>query len=588
MQARNTIKLVSIAALGALTMASSTMLHADTTAQFVTCVGGASGMTLQLNPYKGIVRGCASKMIDEVLMDWAHTNNTANVKKAYTKARMRSSIASQWSEPTTGWASNEVKFTGDKSDCEIVYIQDVNDPAKVYYAMIIRADSVLGIRFVVNRQDIYAFDKADATASSVFVDAGKVDVANDPIFALVLADMNYDSGTKTIANVKPIEGGLSECYMDSGWRAIDEWNKSSFKINLAQPQLYAPNFQATQDNLLSVAVMGIIYNKHVSPSQPLNVTTQMERLITGGFVDNWDAFFALDGVHSPMTNYFREPLSGTCVTYKSLIMRGVKQSANGATLSYGPFTENEAQSGTFAADSAHTFAAYTDGVNYHKSGIPGLTCVAKPTQTFPDSKPGGGVVNDAVNWNMGGHGYTFLQKFTPLSNPRQLENIRVAKVNGYEPFDFSEGNSLPGINGVQDVDDNLNVTYYKNVVEGKYPLWTYNHCFALPGDNPVGATGSKVVSIGLADFLAKFRTPSGLTAVRAVGLIPLPDMNGELASRDPGVVGSPNENRGPGWARCGFHSPITGETVRDGMMMIQQDPDGPEGMPGEPYVEMRP
>ncbi len=595
------------ASLFALSIVLSTAVSSATcpgthTVKFATCVGGASGMTLQLNPFKGLVRGCAPKIMDEVLKQHLEDVPAPVLKYAYTKVRMKSPY-SGYSEPTSGWAANEVKFTGDKSDCEIIYAKGVEKGSGqnvILYAMVIRADSVLGLRFVVNRQYIYDFDKIDSSAVGKFVDENKNNAENDPDFVCVLDDIKSKTpppfGTGPANQGINIEGGLSECYMDTGWRAIKDWNEE-FAINVQQPQLYAPNFQTTQDNILAVAVMLIIYNKCIEQwtgGAPLNITSQMERMITAGLVDNWDAFFAKENGHMPLLNYYREPLSGTRNTYILSVMRGLKQKPNGTVLTgdyyyqtdpNDPANKNKWQllcSNT--GDGVGTYnVCSTDGVNYHRSGIPGLTCVAKPWETCPDYKPGGGVVNDAVDLNIGAHAYTFAQKFTPVTPPK-LSNIRVAKFNGYEPYDFSQGNSLPGINGVPDVDVNLNTTYFPNVIDGKYPLWTYNHCFAIPSElrpNP----------IYLDDFVANFKLAINVPKVRAVGLIPLTDMHTEATNRTIPTSG-PNAGRGPAFARAGFVSPITGEVVRDGMMMLLEDPSTPydpiESLPDESYVEMRP
>jgi len=524
--------------------------------RFFTCVGGASGMTLQLSPFAagGVQRGCAPKMMDITLKQKNTPPGTGTVKYAYTAARMKASDP-QWSEPTGPWAPGQVKFTGDKSQCEIAYLKLSN--GDILYGITIRADSVIGLRFVVNRQFIYQFVPLK-TGVPTFVDING-DAITDPDWALVEADINQRLSGPGI----PIEGGLSECYIDSGVRAIDRYNRlfPPPPGGIAQPQLNPANYSTTKDNLLAVAVLAIIYNKSIQDlvGEPINFTTQMERLISGGMVDNWDVFFGRDlgNNHPPLLNYYREPLSGTGITYLNLIMRGVETNPNGTVLDNLPVCS-------------------TDGVNYHRSGIPDLTCVVKPTDTCPGYKPGGGAVNNAVDLNEGAHAYTFLQKFTPVQG-NALQNIRVGKFNGYEPYDFSYGNSLPGINGVPDVDSNTNTTYYKNVIDGKYPLWTYNHCF--------DATNGQ--SQNLADYVANFRLAANAPLVREVGLIPLDDMNTMAATRTINPSG-PNAGRGPGLGRCGFVSPITGEVVRDGMMFMLNDSNAPDGLPGEGYVEMRP
>lgn len=591
MLATKIAKILSVsAAVIALATVPGSIATADSV-DFVTCVGGASGMTLTLNPYTGsVVRGCAPKVLDYVLQDYNAQQGT--VQQVYTRVRMKNAALPTYSEPTPASWGTDVKFTGDGSDCEIQYLVDRNDPNHVWFSMAIQKDSVVGLRFAVNRQSIYAFTSAaamttgtDGVVTGGYVyDINKVNKESDPVVSKILNYLGFNTTNGTLTQTIPIEGGLTECYMDSGWRGIDEWNNTYNPTN-KQPQLYAPNFSTTVDNLLSVAVLGVIYNKCGMPSTPLNITTQMERLITGGFADNWDQFFNVEGIHIPLTNVYREPLSGTAITYKSLIMRGVKQSPNGTKLTAGPASQTDVNNQTC------TFATAFTNPNIHGSGVPGIDCMPKTTDAAIGNNPGGGRVNDYIDWNKGAHGYTFLQKFQNAAGTlANLKNIRVATINGYSPYDFSAGNSLPGINGVADVDDNTNATYYANVVEGKYPLWTYNHCFAWPGTYQVGNSGKTVVSKGLADFLVKFTTAPGAPAIRSVGLIPLGDMTSEQSvGRTPITnANSPNYNRGPAWARCGFYSPITGEIVRDGMMMIQNDPNGPDSMPGEPYVEMRP
>lgn len=578
-----------ITKIAAATAAASIALAsiAGAAVQFFTSVGGASGMTLQLSPYKagGIQRGCASKIMDTTLQDQSIPPSTGTVYHVYTNARMKCFDDSKWSEPGAPGTSSR-NFTGDKSQCEINYIQDGN--GTIRYSLVIRGDSVIGLRWVINRQRIYSF-VPQQTANVNGAPSGNTYVVNstlgsdgkwtdvlptDAIWPQVLADIN----SRLAAGI-PIEGGLTECYIDSGVKAIDQWNAEFGPTMGSQPSLNPAHFpnvtidsDKTKDNLLSVAVLAILYNASVEQwtgGQPLNVTNQMERMITGGMVDNWDVFFNQENGHAPLYNFYREPLSGTCVTYKNLIMRGLAQSPNGST---------------------YAGAACTDGTNYHKSGIPDLNCVTKSSETCPAGKPGGGTVNNAVDLNPGAHAYTFMTKFTPvdprnksdLSQGYVLDQIRVAKVNGYEPFSFANGNSLPGINGTPDVDSNTNDYFYPNVLDGKYPLWTYNHCF--------DATNG--TSDGLGKFVAEFKLIGNLQKVRSVGLIPLADM--ESATRTKSTTG-PNANRGPGLGRCGFVSPVTGETVRDGMMYMLNDTQGTDShgnpiqvMPGESNVEMRP
>ncbi|MGQ9808193.1 MAG: hypothetical protein ACUVS8_06690 [Armatimonadota bacterium] len=553
-----------LSAMLAAAAAATTILAAPSSAEvkFFTCVGGASGMTLQLNPFAagGVQRGCAPKMMDITLKQKNTPPDTGTVKYAYTAARMRADQP-EWSEPTT-FASNQVKFTGDKSQCEIAYLKLSN--GDILYGLTIRADSVLGLRFVVNRQKIYEFAPL-ASGKPTFVDING-NAITDPDWAQVVADINARLASGGI----PIEGGLSECYIDSGVRAIDRYNRlfPPPPGGTLQPQLNPANFRTTKDNILAVAVLAVIYNSSIEQwtgGQPLNITNQMMRMIMAGQVDNWDVFFGAENGHMPLLNFYREPLSGTGITFLNLIMRGLETNPNGTVL-----TEVNGQ----------PVAIADDGTNYHRSGIPDLTCAVKPSDKAPGFKPGGGAVNNAVDLNPGAIAYTFLQKFTPVTAPA-LQNIRVAKFNGYEPYDFSRGNSLPGINGVPDVNTNTSPSlenhYFKNVIDGKYPLWTYNHCF--------DATNGQ--SQNLQDYVANFRLVGNAPLVREVGLIPLDDMNTFAATRTVSTSG-PNAGRGPGLGRGGFVSPITGEVVRDGMMMLLNDPDAPDGLPGEGYVEMRP
>jgi hypothetical protein len=557
MQVGKVVKTVcAVLALGLMLSATG-----NCAVSFFTCVGGASGMTLQLNPFAsgGVQRGCAPKMMDITLLQKNTPPMTGTVKYAYTAARMKASDPA-WSEPTGPWGPTQVKFTGDKSQCEIEYLKLSN--GDILYAMCIRADSVLGLRFVVNRQFIYDFVTLK-TGKPTFVDVNGNEIT-DPDWTAVYNDIMSRLPANGGSGI-PIEGGLSECYIDSGVKAIDRYNRlfPAPPGGTSQPQLNPANYTTTKDNLLAIAVLAIIYHKDIevwTGGEPVNFTTQMERMISGGMVDNWDVFFGRDmgsNPHTPLLNFYREPLSGTGITYLNLIMRGLETSPNGTVIESGP-------------------VCASDGVNYHRSGIPDLNCVVKPTDTCPGYKPGGGAVNNAVDLNPGSHAYTFLQKFTPVTPPA-LENIRVGKFNGYEPYDFSQGNSLPGINGVPDVNFNTNTTYYKNVIDGKYPLWTYNHCF----DATNGA------SQNLADFVANFRLAANAPLVREVGLIALDDMTTMAATRTINPTG-PNANRGPGLGRCGFVSPITGEIVRDGMMFMLNDSNAPDGLPGEGYVEMRP
>jgi len=539
-----------------LIMGFAGAVYADTTytTEFFTCVGGASGMTLSLKP-PSVQRGCASKMMDITLKQKNYVPGTGTVYSVYNSARMKASDP-EWSEPTDGWVPGQQQFTGDKCECELNYI--ICDTAnqnekKILWALVLRGDSVLGLRWVVNRQFIYAFSntwkKADGTTAAEGPDL--------PMWNTVKAAVEAMAASPTGI---PIEGGLSECYMDSGVRAIDRHNRLYVPPGgRLQPQLNPANFATTKDNILAIAVMAIIYNVGIEeltgPGVPLNITNQMERMISAGMVDNWDVFFSTG--HKPMFNYYREALSGTNITYLNLIMRG---------LEYGP-------NGTVD----NTLPVCSDGTQYHRSGIPQFDCVYG-SNSCPNFKPGGGEINKAVNATDGAHSYTFLQKFTNATPPHpDLSNIRVAKFNGYEPYDFTYGNSLPGYNGVPDVNADTSTTYYRNVIDGKYPLWTYNHCF--------DATNG--TSQNLADYVANFRLAANAQKVREVGLVALSDMETYASHRTINPSG-PNAGRGKGLGRCGFVSPITGEVVRDGMMFMLNDSSTPDGLPSEGYVEMRP
>jgi len=338
----------------------------------------------------------------------------------------------------------------------------------------------------------------------------------------------------------------------------------------------------------------VIYNKYIQSAwngdEPINLNIPQLKMITGGMVDSWDAFFSTIPPGTPpnqkrLFNYYREPLSGTCVTYLAEVMRGIEQSPNGSVCDdyYDFATSSWVTTGTNPCPS--------DGVNYHRSGIPGLTCVPDPRvpagdpKNCPDAKPGSGAVNTAVNLNYGGIGYTFLQKFTLPGGgvPSGYENIRVAKVCGAEPYPFDMGalgdrNSLPGINGARDVTSPPpGKSFYQSVIDGQYPLWTYNHIF----DATNGA------SANLQDFVNRFQLVANAPIVRSVGLVPLSDMDTFANYRTVSSSG-PNAGRGKGFGRCGFVSPLTGEIVRDGMTYLLKDPSAPDGLPGEGYPDNRP
>jgi len=288
---------------------------ASAAVSYFTCVGGASGMTMQLSPFAtgGVMRGCASKMMDATLKQKNDPSGTGSIVSVYTAARMRAADAA-WSEPTGPWASGQQQFSGDKSQCEINYIK--LNSGDILYALVLRADSVIGLRWAVNRQYIYEFVTLKS-GNPVFVDVNGAAVT-DPDWTAVLADIN----AKIAAGGIPIEGGLTECYIESGVRAIDRYNRlyPAPSGGTTQPQLNPANYTTTKDNPLAIAVLAIIYNKSIQDSLQLpqgsavNFTNQMERLITAGMVDDWDVFFTGQGLHAPMFNYYREPLSGTGMT----------------------------------------------------------------------------------------------------------------------------------------------------------------------------------------------------------------------------------------------------------------------------------
>ena len=171
-------------------------------------------------------------------------------------------------------------------------------------------------------------------------------------------------------------------------------------------------------------------------------------------------------------------------------------------------------------------ATYTDrwinGIDYtnstltptslFSSGINDLTCATGLWDTSLGGKPGSGAMLNAVDENPGSHGYTFLQRFTPMPTNvpapwnssltyQPYDNIRVAMVNGYSPYDFTTAgsNSLPGFNGVPDFSDPnySSKSYYQNVLDGKYPLWTYDHIY--------DATNGK--STNLQDYINNYTLP---------------------------------------------------------------------------------
>ena len=549
---------------------------------FVTCIGGASGMTTQLNPFatEGVVRGCAPQVMD-VVLKYRDGTGTGTVKYAYSAARMQAydelgNPDPQWSEPKKddpNWKPGQVKFTGDMSACEVSYLRD--SYGNLHYSLVLRSDSVIGIRWAVNRQKIYDFVTLKS-GYPVWVDDAKQSIS-DPDWTEVLADINARLASGGI----PIEGGLAECYIDSAVRSIDKFNRlfPAPEGGIVQPQCNPANFLTTKDNLLAIAVLAVIYNRYIQETwngdQPVVFGIPELKMITGGKIDSWDCFFSNINEPNPdrkrLLNYYREPLSGTCNTYLFEVMRGVEKEPNGSVMD---------EYFDMATETWQSVAVAPGDTNWHRSGIPGLTCQPNPTSSAaPNAKPGSGAVNTAVNLNYGGIGYTFLQKFTmPGQSTSGYANIRVAMVNGVSPYPFDNGNSFPGVNGTREVTDpEPGKSFYQNVVDGKYPLWTYNHVF----------DGTNGASQGLNDFVARFTQTANAPVVRSVGLLPLSDMD-TFASHRSVPTSGPNAGRGPGFGRCGFVSAITGETVRDGMAIMLKDPSTPDGLPGESYPDNRP
>jgi len=605
MQRRITLKSGAIAIVLALVLG----MAAQASVNFVTAIGGASGMTTQLSPYatEGVVRGCAPQIMD-IVLKYRDGSGTGTVNYAYSAARMEAKNPDgtrndAWSEPKSddpNWKSGQVKFTGDKSPCEVSWITDIN--GNIHYAMVLRSDSVLGIRWACNRQKIYSF--VPLSGSNTWVNAQKVamDTAGNAAWAAVLTDINDKLANGGIS----IEGGLSECYMDSAVRAIDKFNRlfPAPTGGIVQPQLNSANFATTKENSLAIAVCAVIYNKYIQEqwngNQAVGFGVPELKLITGGKVDSWDFFFSSCtepiADHKRVINYFREPLSGTSVTYLYETMRGVEKEANGSVMSQWydqratiPDSAGVQQPNPNYNTWVNVNIDTASGINYHTSGIPGLTCQQDPTsKSAPNAKPGSGAVNTGVNMNYGGIGYTFLQRFTQVNSagvvtvPSGYSNIRVAKVNGAEPYPFDMGdnpgdeNSIPGINGSREVTSPpAGKSFYQSVVDGKYPLWAYNHVFdATNGTSP-----------GLNDFIARFTQTANAPIVRSVGLLPVSDMDTYAQHRSVPTTG-PNANRGPGFGRCGFVSPLTGEIVRDGMAIMPKWNDGT--LPGEGFVDQRP
>jgi len=240
-----TSRLNSLIAAAALLIAAVVGASATPTVTFYTCVGGASGMTTQLNPFstEGVVRGAAPQIMDECLKcQDPIVPCTGQPKYAYSAARMKCFTDPCWSEPpadSPNWKPGQVKFTGDKSACEIAYLK-MSD-GNFVYGITIRADSVIGIRFVCNKQRIYAFAPLKS-GYDTFVNADKQSVTNpaspgyDPDFVnYILPDIN-----SRLANGIPIEGGLAECYIDSAVRAIDKYNSRPLLVGSASPRSTRP------------------------------------------------------------------------------------------------------------------------------------------------------------------------------------------------------------------------------------------------------------------------------------------------------------------------------------------------------------
>jgi len=533
-------------------------------ASFFTAVGGASGLTLQLNPHSVVCEGAASRIMSKALFN----KTGGSVYKVYSAARMQSPYAG-YSEIRKGnsgdgqFVGTQPQLTGDKSSAEILYSCDNN--GVVWYGIVVRADSAIGMRFACNRQYIYGFlplATGDATFITADANGNPAPAPSDIYWPFVLADINNKctGNYQTASSGLPIEGGLSEAYKDSGLRMIDKYNRMFPGANWGgpnEPSLYSANLQnsATPDNLLAIAVCAVLYNTNVfnsggTPGTILNITTEQARAIEAGMVDNWGFFFGRDGMKMPLNNFYREPLSGTANCWNLLTMRGVELQPNGVG-----------------------------------GGIPDLT-ISQTVGGSIANNPGSGTMLKAVQSYNGGFGYSFLQRFTVADYSTVglsgYTNIRVAKVNGWEPYSFASGNSLPGVNSVPDVDQA--VPYFPNVIDGKYPLWCYEHCF----DATNGASANLTAWINL------FTDVNNAADVQFVGLIPMGDMQGQ-SSRLPSLASGPNVNRGGtpaiagGIARGGFVSPMTGETVRDGMMVLPDDHTvASPYMPGESYVEMRP
>lgn len=606
----------AVVGLGAIAVSA----HAAVT--LVTVVGGASGMTLDLNPSAayGLQRGCAPQIIDSVLKALPGYSGRT-VHYAYAKARINGPVPAEM-EPSSSdpnWKTGQVKFTGDNKDAEVAWIKD--GAGNISYAITIRADSVLGMRYVVNQQRIYSWSAqgSPATSASPFIEVGldpdgsihynadgttnNTLALDNPDFQAIKAHMD---GLVTANGGIDIQGGLTEASLDSGIDAIDKYNAMypAPTGGITQPNLNTTNRVLSngqiEDNLLSVAVLGVIYNTYVQDNwngnSALNLTNQMIRLIEGGFVDKWDFFLSncteADPQKKLIYNFFREPLSGTAITFLGSCMRGVDTAANGAN----PLAV-KALDNTWNTMYNFTTSAWATPTATAKSGIPNLTCSSDPFGSIPAvPSPGGGEVNKAVQNYYGGIGYTFLQKFTNKAGggTSGVTRLKLAKVNGYDPYYMDDNpagtakNSLPGVNGCQDVTyvraDGKSV--FQNVIDGKYPLWTYNHCFARP---QYAGTGT-----GLRAFINEFQNVNNLDKVRNVGLIPLDDMSTFANYRSIPVAGV-NRGRGKGIGRCGFVSARTGETVRDGMMMmpLMSTLDANNNvisidLPGEAYPELRP
>lgn len=143
----------------------TTGVAANAAVHVFTVVGGASGMTTDLNPHATLVRGCAPRVMDSALLAKRTNPDSGTVKHVYCKARIKGNDS--YGEPNASgtWTPSSImKFTGDNKDCEIEFCKMEN--GDIWYAVVIRADSVLGMRYVVNKNYIYKFDKCSGNTNS--------------------------------------------------------------------------------------------------------------------------------------------------------------------------------------------------------------------------------------------------------------------------------------------------------------------------------------------------------------------------------------------------------------------------------------